>query len=72
MGQVGRSFLAVAVAATPSRRVATRSRSSSPGGDRIERFPVLLAGRSLKGLTMASFETRRAVDWLLEPSTTKR
>jgi pimeloyl-ACP methyl ester carboxylesterase len=36
------------------------------GGDRIERFSVLLAGHSLKGLTMASFETRRALDWLLE------
>ena len=36
------------------------------GGDRIERFSVLLAGHSLKGLTMASFETHRAVDWLLE------
>ena len=37
------------------------------GGDRIERFSVLLAGHSLKGLTMAGFETRRAVDWLLGP-----
>jgi pimeloyl-ACP methyl ester carboxylesterase len=42
------------------------------GGDRIERFPVLLAGHSLKGLLMAGFETHRAVDWLLEPSTAKR
>ena len=37
------------------------------GGDRTERFPVLLAGHSLKGLTMAGFETHRAVDWLLGP-----
>jgi hypothetical protein len=36
------------------------------GGDRSERFPVLLAGHSLKGLTMAGFETRRAVEWLLD------
>ena len=36
------------------------------GGDRIERFSVILGGHSLKGLTMASFETHRAVDWLLE------
>jgi len=42
------------------------------GGDRIERFPVLLAGHSLKGLTMAGFETHRAVDWLLDPDRTKR
>jgi len=35
------------------------------GGDRIERFPVLLAGHSLKGLTLAGFETHRAMDWLL-------
>ena len=37
------------------------------GGNRIERFPVFLAGHSLKGLTMAGFEARRAVDWLLDP-----
>ena len=36
------------------------------GGDRIERFPVPLAGHSLKGLTITGFETHRAVDWLLE------
>lgn len=42
------------------------------GGDRIERFPVLLAGHSLKGLTMAGFETHRAVDWLLEPDKVSR
>jgi pimeloyl-ACP methyl ester carboxylesterase len=42
------------------------------GGDRIERFSVLLAGHSLKGLTMAGFETHRAVDWLLEPDSTRR
>jgi pimeloyl-ACP methyl ester carboxylesterase len=42
------------------------------GGDRIERFSVLLAGHSLKGLTMAGFETHRAVDWLLEPDRTAR
>ena len=42
------------------------------GGDRIERFPVLLAGHSLKGLLMAGFETHRAVDWLLDPSRARR
>ena len=42
------------------------------GTDRIERFSVLLAGHSLKGLTMAAFETHRAVDWLLDPARTKR
>jgi pimeloyl-ACP methyl ester carboxylesterase len=36
------------------------------GNDRIQRFSVFLAGHSLKGLTMAGFETRRALDWLLE------
>ena len=42
------------------------------GGDRIQRFPVLLGGHSLKGLTMAGFETHRAVDWLLEPDKVSR
>ena len=42
------------------------------GGDRIERFSVLLAGHSLKGLTMAGFETHRAVDWLLGPQRVSR
>lgn len=42
------------------------------GGSRIERFPVLLAGHSLKGLTMAGFETHRAVDWLLGKQQTPR
>jgi len=42
------------------------------GGDRIERFSVLLAGHSLKGLTMAGFETHRAVDWLLAPDKVSR
>jgi pimeloyl-ACP methyl ester carboxylesterase len=42
------------------------------GGDRIERFSVLLAGHSLKGLTMAAFETHRAVDWILEQARTSR
>ena len=42
------------------------------GGDRIERFPVLLGGHSLKGLTMAGFETHRAVDWLLNRDRAKR
>jgi len=36
------------------------------GGDRIERFPVLLAGHSLGGVSMAGYETQRAVDWLLD------
>lgn len=35
------------------------------GDDRIQRFLVLLAGHSMKGLSMAGFETRRAADWLL-------
>ena len=42
------------------------------GGNRIERFPVFLAGHSLKGLTMAGFEARRALDWLLDPSRATR
>ena len=42
------------------------------GGDRIERFSVLLAGHSLKGLSMAGFETHRAVNWLLEPRQSQR
>jgi pimeloyl-ACP methyl ester carboxylesterase len=42
------------------------------GGDRIERFSVLLAGHSLKGLMMADFETHRALDWLLEHDRTPR
>ena len=36
------------------------------GCDRIRRFPVPLAGHSLKRLATASFETKRALDWLLE------
>ena len=35
------------------------------GGDRIERFSVILAGHSLQGLSMAGFETHHAVVWLL-------
>ena len=35
------------------------------GGDRARRFLVPLAGHSLKRLVTASFETRRALDWLL-------
>ena len=42
------------------------------GRDRIQRFSVFLAGHSLKGLTMAGFETHRAVDWLLEHHTPTR
>jgi hypothetical protein len=36
------------------------------GCDRIQRFPVPFAGHSLKRLATASFETKRALDWLLE------
>ena len=42
------------------------------GGNRIERFPVLLAGHSLKGGAMARFETYRALNWLLDPDRAKR
>jgi pimeloyl-ACP methyl ester carboxylesterase len=35
------------------------------GGNRIGRFLVPFAGHSLKRLATASFETRRAIDWLL-------
>jgi hypothetical protein len=42
------------------------------GGDRIERFPVLLAGHSLGGVSMAGYEMHRAVDWLLDPRRIKR
>ena len=42
------------------------------GGDRIERFSVPFAGHSLKNLTMSSFETRRALDWLLADRTARR
>jgi pimeloyl-ACP methyl ester carboxylesterase len=35
------------------------------GGNRIDRFVVPFAGHSLKRLATASFETRRALDWLL-------
>jgi len=36
------------------------------GGDRIQRFQVPFAGHSLKRLATSSFETKRALDWLLE------
>ncbi len=74
----GSFSVADAIAAVPSdERIAivrgtkdkfTRVDSTllAAGGDRIERFSVLLAGHSLKGLTMAGFETRRAVEWLLD------
>jgi pimeloyl-ACP methyl ester carboxylesterase len=42
------------------------------GGNRIERFPVHLAGHSLKGGPIVTFETHRALDWLLDPSKAKR
>jgi len=35
------------------------------GGDRIEKFSVLFAGHSLKRIAASSFETRRALAWLL-------
>lgn len=35
------------------------------GGNRIDRFLVPFAGHSLKRLATASFETRRALEWLL-------
>jgi pimeloyl-ACP methyl ester carboxylesterase len=35
------------------------------GGDRSQRFSVPFAGHSLKRLSTSSFETKRALDWLL-------
>jgi len=42
------------------------------GGDRIERFSVPFAGHSLKGLVLSSFETRRALEWLLGKDSDRR
>jgi pimeloyl-ACP methyl ester carboxylesterase len=36
------------------------------GCDRIQRFQVPFAGHSLKRLATSSFETKRALDWLLD------
>jgi pimeloyl-ACP methyl ester carboxylesterase len=38
----------------------------SAGCDRIQRFRVPFAGHSLKQLVTSSYETKRALDWLLE------
>jgi pimeloyl-ACP methyl ester carboxylesterase len=35
------------------------------GGDRIERYEIPFSGHSLKQLTMAGFQVRRALDWIL-------
>ena len=35
------------------------------GGNRIQRYAIPFSGHSLKGLAMASFEVRRALDWIL-------
>lgn len=42
------------------------------GCDRIRRFPVPLAGHSLKRLATASFETKRALEWILDASPVPR
>ena len=42
------------------------------GGNRIQRFSVPLAGHSLKRIATSGFETRRALDWLLDHRTVRR
>jgi pimeloyl-ACP methyl ester carboxylesterase len=42
------------------------------GSDRIRRFSVPLAGHSLKRLATSSFETKKALDWLLEDASVQR
>jgi pimeloyl-ACP methyl ester carboxylesterase len=66
IGEVPGDARIAIIRGTRDRLTRADSALLAAGGDRIERFPVLLAGHSLKGLTMTGFETRRAVDWLLE------
>lgn len=40
------------------------------GAPRIDRFSIPLAGHSLKRLVTASFQTRRALEWLLDTEVT--
>jgi pimeloyl-ACP methyl ester carboxylesterase len=42
------------------------------GGDRSQRFSVPFAGHSLKRLSTSSFETKRALDWLLAGAPARR
>ena len=42
------------------------------GGNRIQRYAIPFSGHSLKGLAMASFEVRRALDWILADVTARR
>ena len=42
------------------------------GGNRIQRYAVPFSGHSLKGLALASFEVRRALDWILGDMTARR
>ena len=42
------------------------------GGNRIQRYAIPFSGHSLKGLTMASFEVRRALDWILGDMSARR
>jgi hypothetical protein len=51
---------------TRDRYITVDSALLAAGCDRIQRFPVPFAGHSLKRLATASFETKRALDWLLE------
>jgi pimeloyl-ACP methyl ester carboxylesterase len=53
------------VRGTRDRFVAADSALLATGGGRITRFSIPFAGHSLKRLATASFETRRALDWLL-------
>jgi len=69
--------VAQAIAATPAaeriaivrgtrdRYVRADSLLLAAGGHRVARFTVPFAGHSLKRLATASYETRRALDWLL-------
>ena len=42
------------------------------GSNRIQRFSVPLAGHSLKQIATSAFQTRRALEWLLEQRTLQR
>ena len=42
------------------------------GGNRIQRYAIPFSGHSLKGLAMASFEVRRALDWILGGMSARR
>lgn len=65
IGEVPGDERIAVIRGTKDKFASTDAALIAAGGDRIERFSVLLAGHSLKGLSMAGFETHRAVDWLL-------